>query len=294
MPLNVTDLRANKNENIVHAAKIIGRSRARRNVFETIYRGKKKTKTVKDIMKETGLDNIRVLQEGRILAANQIVEKIKKDGRIAYNKYESYTHDKNKILSLVDKPKNISKVPTKSTPQQILVKEFHIRVSGKVPKIENITIDDIDSYSKVRNYKYIDASIDLTDLPEEIIKKGLQNIIGDNNIFRDWGGEKSDIYTNKLLYKGKRKFASFALKGKATQGTLTPTKMGKNGDQIGRLFASTADIFIIVYHSKIEESIVSQMEAFSIGKAIGGKTVYYCTIDGDDLNRLYQAYEDCF
>ena len=70
--------------------------------------------------------------------------------------------------------------------------------------------------------------------------------------------------------------------------------MGKNGDQVGRLFSSTADIFIVVYHSKIDESIVSQMEAYSVAKAMSGTPIYYCTIDGDDLNRLYQAYKDCF
>ena len=294
MPTNVTDLRANKNENIVHAAKIIGRSQFRRKVFEAIYRGKKKTKTVNEIMAETGMSQVRVLQEGGTLAVNQIVEKTKKEGRMAYTKYESYTHDKNKILSLLDNPKNVSKLPTKQSPHHVLVKEIRVKYQVEKPKIEKITIDEIDSYSNVSNFKNIDKAIDLSNFSEDSIKRGLQKIINENNTFKDWGGEKNDIYTNKLIFKGNRKFVAFALKGKATQGTLTPKMMGKNGDQVGRLFSSTADIFIVVYHSKIDESIVSQMEAYSVAKAMSGTPIYYCTIDGDDLNRLYQAYKDCF
>lgn len=131
-------------------------------------------------------------------------------------------------------------------------------------------------------------------MPESKIKAGLQKIIGENHTFKDWGGEKNDLYTNKLRYKGKRRTAAFALKGKATKGTLTPSKMGKNGDQIARLVGSTAEMFFVVYHGKIDESVVSQLEAFALGKALSGKPIYYATIDGDDLNRLYQAYESYF
>ena len=294
MPLNVTDIRANQNEHIRHAAKVIGKSLFRRKVFEAIYRGKKKTKTVQDIMAETEMSRVRVLQEAGILSAKQIVQKIRKDGETAYNKYDSYTHDKKKILALVDNPKKASKYPTKQEPRQVLIKKIQVSYTGEKPKIEKITVDDIDSYSKVINYKEIDKTIELKKNSEESIKIGLQNIIGENNTFKDWGGEKNDIYTNKLTLKGNRKFVAFALKGKATQGTLTPKMMGKNGDQVGRLFSSTADIFIVVYHSKIDESIVSQMEAYAVAKAMSGTPIYYCTIDGDDLNRLYQAYKDCF
>lgn len=88
--------------------------------------------------------------------------------------------------------------------------------------------------------------------------------------------------------------AAFALKGKATKGTLTPKMMGKNGDQISRLFGSSAQMFLVVYHGKIDESVVQQLAVFSIAKAISGVAIYYCVIDGDDVNRLIQAYRKCF
>jgi len=63
MLINVTDVRSNLNENIIHAVTIIGRSAQRRRVFEAIYSGKKQVKPVDDIVQMTGLNNVRVLQE---------------------------------------------------------------------------------------------------------------------------------------------------------------------------------------------------------------------------------------
>ena len=70
--------------------------------------------------------------------------------------------------------------------------------------------------------------------------------------------------------------------------------MGVNGDQISRLASSPAELLFVVYHSKIDESIIEQLQAFSLGKAMVGKTIYYGIIDGTDLNRLYQAYREYF
>jgi hypothetical protein len=66
--------------------------------------------------------------------------------------------------------------------------------------------------------------------------------------------------------------------------------MGKNGDQLGRLFNSEAQVFFVVYHSKIDESVVQQMSAYAIARALSGVRIYYGLIDGDDLGRLVVAY----
>lgn len=294
MAINVVDVRANLNENILHATTIIGKSKDRRRVFEAIYLGKKEIKTVDDIVRETGLSRVRVLQEGGKLHANQIVEKTKRDHQTAYKKDEIYTHYKRKILSLLDNPLNARKLPTKQNPQATSNNTYKIIISGKKPKITALTVDDVDSFRKVRKFTNIDASLKLEKVPEQNIKMGLQKIIGETQTFKDWGGEKNDLYTNKLWFKGKRRTVAFALKGKATRGALTPSKMGKNGDQIARLVGSAAEIFFVVYHSKIDESVVSQLETFALAKSLSGKAIWYGVIDGDDLNRLYQAYAEYF
>lgn len=293
MPIKVADIRANLNENIRHAATIIGKSRDRRKVFEAIYYGKTEVKTVDDIARTTGLSRVRVLQEGGKLHANHIVEKTKKDHQTAYRKDETYTHHKKKVLSIIDNPEKATEFPTKQYPR-IQTTTYKIVVPGKKPKIRPVTVDDIDSFKKIRRVTNIDNSLQLDKMAESKLKAGLKKIIGETHTFKDWGGEKNDLYTNKIIYQGKRRRTAFALKGKATKGTLTPKKMGKNGDQIARLVGSSAEIFFVVYHGKIDESINSQLEVSTLAKSMSGTTIYYGVIDGDDLNRLYQAYKTCF
>lgn len=47
---------------------------------------------------------------------------------------------------------------------------------------------------------------------------------------------------------------------------------------------------LVVYHGKIDESILSVMYAHAVAKSLEGRAVRYGVIDGDDLNRLVQAY----
>ena len=293
MPINVADVRANLNENISHAVKIIGRSEDRRKVFEAIYRGKQAVKTVDDIVLMTGLKSIRVLQEGGRLSANHIVEKTTQDNQTAYRKDETYTHHKKKVLSIIDNPDKAKKYPTKQVPR-VSTTTYKIQVPGKKPRIKAVAVDDIDSFNKIRSVTNIDNALRLDRMLESRLKAGLKNIIGERHTFKDWGGEKNDLYTNRIKYKGKRKSAAFALKGRATKGTLTPKKMGKNGDQIARLVGSPAQMFFIVYHGKIDESVTSQLQVSALAKSMSGTTIYYCVIDGDDLNRLVQAYKKFF
>jgi hypothetical protein len=152
-----------------------------------------------------------------------------------------------------------------------------------------ITIDDVGAFAAVANHPAA-AAQDLSSLPEARVKRFLKKVIGETYDFKDWGGEKNDLYTNKLLFHGKRRHAAFALKGKATSGPLTPKKMGKNGDQLGRLFTTEAQVFFVVYHSKIDESVVQQMAAFAVARALAGARIYYGLIDGDDLARLVVSY----
>lgn len=290
-PSPVADVRANHNENIQFAVKIIGRSVARLKVFEAVYKGQKPGKTVKEISALTGLNNVRVLQEGTKLADNHVIRKERKGGETVYLKDRFYNTNKNKVLSLIRNPEQKKKYPTKQEPAGS-TKSITIKIKGSKPSFSQITIDEIDSFSNAKNTPRPDKNIKLDRVPESKIKLFLQAILGDTHVYTDWGGEINDFYTSKLRFRGKRKVAAFALKGKATSGTLTPKKMGKNGDQISRLFVAPAQFFFVVYHSKVAESISIQMEAAAISKAMSGQKIYYCVIDGDDLNRLYQAYPD--
>jgi hypothetical protein len=84
------------------------------------------------------------------------------------------------------------------------------------------------------------------------------------------------------------------LKGPAKTGPLVPGKMGKNGDQIQRLFTSPAQVFFVQYEGEIKESIVHQMSQLALAKAATEREVYYGVIDLKDTYRLRVAYPNAF
>jgi hypothetical protein len=127
-------------------------------------------------------------------------------------------------------------------------------------------------------------------MPERVVNKGVCRILNQSDK-KDWGGERHDIYTNKISFNGARKSAAFALKGRATKGKLTPGKMGKNGDQIPRLFESTADLYVVGYIREVDDRIVDLMQTHAIRNSIAtNRKVSFCVIDGDDFGRLVTAY----
>ena len=100
---------------------------------------------------------------------------------------------------------------------------------------------------------------------------------------------------DQARHKGARRSIAFAFKGPATTGELAPKKLGKNGDQIQRLFLSPAEVFIAQYHGHMGQAVIEQMKAFaSLNSVREGKVIWYGIIDGDDTNRLIAAYPRYF
>ncbi len=161
-------------------------------------------------------------------------------------------------------------------------------IPKNVVDVRQITIDDIDSFAAVKRSK---SSVVVKPYYEIKIKDGIKRIIGENGEFQDWGGEKNDLHTTRIIINGKRTTTAIALKGQGTRGPLTPKKMGKNGDQIQRLFQSSADAFLIQYHGQIEESVIEQMKSFAIMKStLENRRICYGVIDAQDTARLVAAY----
>lgn len=293
MPIDVTDPRSSPSDQIAHAAKAIGKSRDRAEVFKAIYFGKKRIKTVEEIHKATGLSRKRVLEEGKKLAKNHVIHQTKKDGDTAYGKDSFYDANKSKILSLVKDPKKFARFPTKTTPKPIGSTIVNIQIPQQRVRARLITIDDIGSFSKIQSQ----GNKDDKPIPilEAKFKKGIMRILKEKGHFKDWGGERNDLLTTRFRLKGKRRVAAFAFKGRGQRGKLTPASMGKNGDQIQRLFASPAEVFIVQYWGQIDESILLQMGEFAKAKsAVEGKEIFYGIIDGQDTIKIINAYPNCF
>jgi hypothetical protein len=262
-------------------------------VFRAIYQGKKRIKTVNEIAIITGLDRVRVLQEGKRLAGNGIVHQIAAVGMTAYEKDRFYSVQKEKILRFVRDHGAFANFPTKTRPRGSLPREITIRIPRVRIQARYITIDDIDSFSCVRRVR-VDPG-DYTPVAETRFKTGIARILGESGRFSDWGGERNDLYTNRIRIKGRRYAAALGFKGPGTKGILTPGKMGKNGDQIQRLFGTAAFVFLVQYWGQIAESVAEQMEEFAKAKsAVEGSIVFFGVIDGDDSNRLLKAYSRAF
>jgi hypothetical protein len=291
VPIDVSDVRSNPQDQIAHAARVIGRSKHCRKVFSAIYKGKKKIKTAAEIVEMTSLPRIRVLQEAGKLCNNRIAKKTKMGKELAYEKDPFYTQNKKKILRLADNKEALRKFPTKTNPR---IGKFSMPVllPKKMIDVKQITVDDIDSFAKVRG---LTSNENLLDIEEQRLKDGLQKILGEQGTFQDWGGELDDLFSTRLILGGRRKSAAFGLKGKGTRGILTPKKMGKRGDQIQRLFRAPADVFLVQYWGQIDESIIEQMKHFAIAKSVlEARKIYYGVIDGQDTFRILTAYDECF
>lgn len=280
------------NDKIANAAKVLGRSADRKKVFSAIYQGKKKIKTVDEIAKVTGLPNKRVLEEAVKLSGAGIIGKLRQNKRTVYSKDDFYTHVKKKVLGLSNSKEKLSKFPTRVNPNgqtQILKVSF----PKKIVDIKELTVDDIDNFAKVSKVSQIIPVG--KQMAEKRLKSAVQRLMKEKGIFTDWGGEMNDLYTTGLFLKGKRKSAAFAFKGKGTKGVLNPKKLGKNGDQIQRLFKSPTEVFLIQYQGQIDQSVLEQMRQFAIAKsATEGCRIYYGVINGQDTQRLMRAYPQEF
>ncbi len=293
MPLNVSDARSNPSDQIVHAAKVLGKSGDRLAVFEAVYYGKKRIKTVEEIHEATGLPRKRILEEAKKLANNHVVQQTKRDGDTAYEKDLFYGAQKARILSLVKNPRKLAGFPTKATPRPIGASTITIRIPQQRIHARLITVDDIDSFSEIRNQT--DIHDKPTPMLEARFKDGIKRILNERGQFKDWGGERNDLLTTRLRLKGKRRATCFAFKGRGRRGKLTPASMGRNGDQIQRLFSSPAEVFLVQYWNQIHESVIEQMGEFAKAKsAVEGKEIYYGVIDGQDSNRILKAYTWAF
>jgi hypothetical protein len=155
-----------------------------------------------------------------------------------------------------------------------------------------VSVDEIDSFSKVVGVSP-ESVKNLVPLPirEEEIKRRFQEIIGEPFSQKDWGGERSDQFTTRILLKGRREPAAFVYKGKAyIDRPLMISDLGTRGDQVIRLFNEPAKIYFLQCNGRIDSQVYDMMKIYAEKKAVG-EEVFYCIIDGIDTARVLRAYD---
>jgi hypothetical protein len=289
MTVPVSDLRSNANDQIAHAAKEIGRGQQKAAIFKAVCSGRARAKAISTVVQMTGIPRQQVLNAAKELVDAEIIQQTERDGEIAYEKYPFYGRYRDRILRLAANPRELEKLPTKVNPAgRGRSERVVIRVPSRDVKIHLITVDDVDSFARVKNAISNSQS---SPIVERKFKAGMQQLLRERGTFNDWGGEGNDLWTTRLRLDGKRRPTAFAFKGGGTRGRLTPGKMGKNGDQIQQLFRSVADVYLVQYWGQIDESVLEQMQLLATARSwLEGREIWFGVIDGGDSNRLIAAY----
>jgi hypothetical protein len=288
MTQQVGDYRSNPNDQIAHAVNVLKRSKRMQLVFFAVYSGKR-VKTVREIHEITGLSEIAVAQVGGRLHGQQLLL-AERSGRIVkYSKDSVYNAVREKIRAHLKNPAGFKRLPTKYN-QQAGKTTVTIQIDGKRAHATQIGCEEIEEFRKVKGVR----NAPKIRIAEKKFKYGVAKILDDTGKFTDWGGETNDLLSRANV-AGKSRSIAFAFKGPATTGVLTPKKMGKNGNQIQRLFTSPAVVFVVQYHSQIGDSVLEQMATHAKMRSYyEGTRVWYCVINGDDTNRLMVAYPKAF
>lgn len=151
----------------------------------------------------------------------------------------------------------------------------------------------VSEFAKIKDLKFnrsIASLKVLKNISESDVKKAFAEIIGEPTIPKDWGGEQSDLFSSRLTLNEKPISAAFLFKGPASFKPMTLAQLGKNGDQINRLFMEPADLLIIQHCHEITPPVRMMMRAFANQS---GNLRQYCIIDGHDTLSILRAYDKC-
>lgn len=156
-----------------------------------------------------------------------------------------------------------------------------------------VHVPQIDSFEKMKTIQdsLTKASLDLLkNVPEADVKAAFAEIINEPMVPKDWGGEASDLFSSRVVLDGQRISTALLLKGPAKFHPMTPADLGKNGDQIGRLFGEPADLLVLQHCHEVTVGVRKQMRAYAQQM---GNPRRFCIIDGYDTLRILKAYGKC-
>lgn len=129
----------------------------------------------------------------------------------------------------------------------------------------------------------------LADIPEHKVKELICRLLDEHDIPKDWGGEESDLFSGRLLIGGERKTSAFLLKGPAKFHPMTPRDLGKNGDQIYRLFNIPAQVYVIQHCHNIGAAVRKTVEAYALHRSFTAPC-RYVIMDGLSTAQLLRAH----
>lgn len=153
--------------------------------------------------------------------------------------------------------------------------------------------DDIDAFANIKEEDSPSrAQLKvLRAIPEDDIKRAVAGLVGEPAVPKDWGGERSDLFTSRVSVDGRRLSTAFLFKGPGGGfEPMTFRHLGKNGDQVDRLFTEPADLLVLQHCHEVRASVRGMMRAYANQL---GNPRRYCIIDGYDTVKILRAYGLC-
>jgi hypothetical protein len=123
-------------------------------------------------------------------------------------------------------------------------------------------------------------------VPENTVKRAFATLIGESYVQKDWGGERSDLYTSQVFARGRQVSAAWLFKGPGYPRAMDVKALGKNGDQIDRLFTEPAELLILQHCHQIKPAVVGMMDAYAHDAR---RLRSYMIIDGADTGRILRS-----
>jgi hypothetical protein len=159
----------------------------------------------------------------------------------------------------------------------------------EIPDSRRVYASSVDQFARLRDMgpmRKSDLNL-LKQIPEKQVKEWFAEIIGEPFVPNDWGGETSDLSTNQLSIDGEPCSAAFLLKGPSFFKPMTIAALGKNGDQINRLFGEPVDLFVLQHCHHVRSAVVRLMGVFAWDAR---KPSRYMVIDGATTFQILRAY----
>lgn len=125
-------------------------------------------------------------------------------------------------------------------------------------------------------------------VPEQKVKHAFAGLIGESDVPKDWGGERSDLYTSRVFARGRQVSAAWLFKGPGHPRAMDVKALGKNGDQIDRLFTEPAELLVLQHCHQIKPSVVGMMDSYAHDARHPRS---YMIIDGADTGRILRSLD---
>lgn len=153
-----------------------------------------------------------------------------------------------------------------------------------------LSVDDFDNFEKIKQIKSSEVlGYEKDCFLEDDIENAVLVALEEPYKEPDSGAETRDLFTDRVIYAGKRLATVFAFKGRGEKGELTIDKSGSKGNQLLKLAKNnSAQCFIVQHTNKINPDVREALIDHVLQNTKMSK-IYFCFIDGVDTARLLKS-----